>query len=281
LDYGLSRVQPFYAGVNVFDEESPLTIHVHEGIEFGILLSGRQERRFENLIYEIGPGDVWLAATWEPHGWQTTAPDTSDVVLMFLPEFLGEERLGEVSWLSLFAAPLGRRPRVTSEEMRRAILRLGEEMRDEIERAEPGWESAVRLDLLRAMLRLCRNWQPPVVSHSRGRLRASNLPRIMPALVLVQSERGRRVPVTEAAAVCGLGRAQFSLIFKETMGMTFGKFCLRSRLGYVAELLLGTELPTEAVAQRAGFADGSHLHRAFVTRYGCPPGQYRGEHRTE
>jgi AraC-like DNA-binding protein len=85
--------------------------------------------------------------------------------------------------------------------------------------------------------------------------------------------------VDEAASRCGLGRAQFSLVFRDTMGMSFGRFCLRSRLGFVAEMLLSTDLPTQAIAQRAGFVDGSHMHRAFVARYGCTPGQYRADNR--
>jgi len=279
LDYGLSAERPLYAGVNLFEDEMPLTVHVHEGTEFGILLSGRQERRFEGLVYTIEPGDVWMAATWEPHGWRTTARNTSDIVVMFLPEFLGEETLGDLPWLSLLAVSPADRPRVTHAKMRRALLALGEEMHREATDRRPGWESAVRLDLLRALLRLGQGWKQPSPARTQCRFQASNLPRIMPALVLVHSERGRRVSLHEAADVCGLGRAQFSLTFRNTMGMSFGKFCMRSRLGHVAELLLATDLPTEALARQTGFADGSHLHRAFVARYGCTPGHYRTENR--
>ncbi len=280
LEYGLSPDSPLYADSNVFEGEVPLVVHVHEGIEFGILLSGEQERRFGELVWEIRPGDVWLCATWEPHGYRIIAPESTDVVVMFLPEFLGEERLGELSWLSLFAASPARRPRVTEDGMREQMLAVGREMQCEISEKQPGWHSAVRLDLLRALLTLSRAWEPPARSEARSRVQASNLPRIMPALVLLHSERGRRVGLEEAARKCGLGRAQFSLVFRDTMGVSFGKFCLRSRLGLVAELLLSTDLPTQSIAQRAGFVDGSHMHRAFVAHYGCTPGQYRAQNRS-
>ncbi len=280
MDYGLSRDLPLYADSNLFEEEMPLEVHVHEGIEFGILLSGRQERRFEGLVYEIGPGDVWLAATWEPHGFRITEAGSTDVVVMFLPEFLGEERLGELSWLALFAAPPDDRPRVTDEGTRQRMLAVAREMQGEIAARQPGWDAAVRLELLKALLTLSRAWSPPSRPQARRPARASNLPRIMPALVLAHSERGRRVSVAEAARACALGRAQFSLVFRDTMGMSFGRFCLRSRLGFVAELLLSTGEPIQAIAQRAGFVDGSHMHRAFVARYSCTPGQYRADNRS-
>ena len=225
------------------------------------------------------PGDVWITATWEPHGWRTTARNTSDIVVIFLPEFLGEDMLGDLPWLSLFAVSPADRPHVTHAKMRQALLALGEEMQREATERRPGWESAVHLDLLRALHRLGQGWKQPSPARTQGRFQASNLPRIMPALVLVHSERGRRVSLQEAADACGLGRAQFSLIFRNTMGMSFGKFCMRSRLGYVVELLLATDIPTEALARQTGFADGSHLHRAFVARYGCTPGHYRTENR--
>jgi len=279
LDYALSPTRPLYAGANQFDGDMPLTVHVHAGIEFGILLSGRQERRFEGLVYTIAPGEVWMSSTWEPHGWRPIAPKTSDVVLIFLPEFLGEEILGGLPWLSLFAASPADRPRVTDAATREVLLALGKEMHSEAMERRPGWETALRLDLLRALHALSRQWKQPAPRSTRGHFQASKLPQIMPALVLVHSERGHRVSLQQAAEVCGLGRAQFSRVFHNTMGLSFGRFCMRSRLAYAAEMLLASDTPTDALARQAGFADGSHLHRAFVAHYGCTPGQYRADNR--
>jgi AraC-like DNA-binding protein len=274
-DYSLTPAAPLYTSSNFHPEETPLEIDVHEGIEVGILLSGGQSRHYDDLVVAMQPGDAWLCASWEPHGWQVTRPRSRDVVLICLPEFLGEERLGDLPWLSLFAAPPRQRPRVTGPAMRERVLRLGHEMLAELQEQRPEWESALRLDLLRLLLTLSREWQPPGRFEEQSRIRASNLPRIMPALVLVHSRPARRVTIAEAARHCGLSRAQFCLIFRNAMGMSFGKFCLRSRVGFVAQMLISTDLSIEAIAQQTGFADGSHLHRAFVRHYGCTPGSYR------
>jgi len=278
FDYGLTPDKPLYADVTRSDGNTPFVVHIHAGIEFGVVLSGAQEVHYEDFVRALRPGEAALCATWEPHGRRTTAPDTENVSLMFLPEFLGEERLGDVSWLQLFAAAPAERPRANSDELRETMLGLGRSMCREITEKRPAWESALRLDLLRALLALRREWEVPSRPKSRARVSARNLPRIMPALVLVHARPGRRVTVAEAAKVSNLSRAQFCLTFQNTIGMSFGQFCMRSRLGLVAAMLLSTDAPMKAIARRTGFVDGSHLHRAFVKRYGCTPGHYRVQH---
>ncbi len=279
-EFELSASTPLYADTNVFPQETALEMEVHAGAEVGIILAGAQEHQLEDWTRRLSPGDVFLTATWEPHGWRVSEPGTEDVIVIFLPQFLGEEQLGNLSWLELFAVPPNQRPRVTTPEMRERVLALGHDLRRETMERRPGWETAIRFTLLSALLALSREWEPPDRARLRGRMRAGNLPRIMPALGLVQSRRDTRITVADAARACGLSRAQFSLIFRTTMGVSFGKFCLRSRLGSVAELLLTTPLPADAIAEQTGFTDGSHLHHAFVRQYGCTPGQYRSQNRS-
>ncbi len=281
FDYGLTPTEPLHADVTRSEGDTLLTVHAHAGIEFSILLSGAQEAHYEDFVRPLRPGDVSLCATWEPHGWRSTAPDTEGVVLMFLPDFLGEETLGDASWLQLFAVPPAERPQVTSDELRESMLALGREMQREILERRPGWESAVRLDLLRALLALKREWKVPALPKSRIRVSAGNLPRIMPALVLVHTRPARRVTVEEAAKACGLSRAQFCLTFHNIIGISFGQFCTRFRLALVAAMLLSTDMPMNAIAQRTGFVDASHLHRVFVKRYACTPGQYRMQNQVQ
>ncbi|MBN1458522.1 MAG: helix-turn-helix transcriptional regulator [Armatimonadetes bacterium] len=274
-DYHLSSDSPLYASMNFYQHVTAPEVDVHEGIEVGIVLEGGHERTCEEAIWQYAPGDVWLSAGWEQHGWRTTMPRTRDVVLLFLPEFLGVEYVGQVSWLTLFAVPPQNRPRVETQEMRAWMLAVGWQLARELEQERPGWQNAVRLDLLRLLLEVGREWTPPEAPSERPLLRASDLPRVLPALALVHSRPGQRVSVEEAARKCEVGRARFCTLFRNAMGITFGRFCLRSRLGYAGRLLMATNLPVEAVAERSGFADNSHLHRAFVKQYGRTPGEYR------
>jgi transcriptional regulator GlxA family with amidase domain len=101
----------------------------------------------------------------------------------------------------------------------------------------------------------------------------------MPAVGLATSNPDRRVSVEAAANVCSLSVSQFCLLFRNTMGLSFGAFARRARLTRATELLRHTDLSVESVAQATGFVDGSHIHRVFRSEYACTPGEYRARSR--
>ena len=278
-DLGLTQVKPFHGGIVEHDYPSALGTDMHQAFELGVLLSGRVDRHYEDLVIGVKPGEVWLCAAWEPHGWRATAPQAQELVLQFLPEFLGDEMFDNLSWLSLFSAPPAQRPRVTKPEMRKQMLAIADELRKEMRERGQGWLAAVRLAILRLLLAISREWKPGNQAEYRGPVRPGNLARVMPAVRLVYSRPARRLSLEEAATACGLSVTQFAYIFRQTMGLSFGKFSLRARLAYVGQLLLSTDLPVEAVAEVAGFSDGSHLHHAFARAYGCTPAHYRTDGR--
>jgi len=247
---------------------------MHKGMELGIVLGGREEIQFEDLVLDLGPGDFWLAAMWEPHAWRPLTPDTRMPVMIFLPGMVEETVPGDLSWLSVFAAPPGVRPRTTSPEMRADVLRLGEDLAHEIEQQPPGWQDVVRLTIVRFLITLPRHWQPEDRPR-RPQISTSDLSRILPSLTLATSNLLKRVDPADAARACGLSPSRFHHIFRQTMGISFGRFCLRARLAQAAHLLLTTDETIAAVAEQTGFVDGSHLNHQFVAQYGRTPAEYR------
>ncbi len=254
-EFHLTPAQPLRAGVMQNEGPGPLGADVHAGLEIGLTLTGHAERHYLDWVVPGVPGDVWLCAMWEPHGWRFVAPRTDWVVAVFLPEFLGDEMLGDLSWLALFTTPPSQRPWVSTPELRRTVLAIGEELRDEIIRRQPGWKTPVRLGLLRLLFHLSRGWEPPAAPGLIPPPSASGLSRIAPALTLLREHHPPEPSLTEAATACGLKRSQFSAIFRQTMGLSFGGFRLRVRLALAARLLRATALTTEDVAARVGFAD--------------------------
>ena len=253
----------------------PPSFHIHRGFEVGVLLAGEVEMHFDQVAMLCRPGDVWLSNVYEPHGPSLARAPFRSVVLVFVPDFLGHEMLGELPWPTLFAVAPEQRPRTTSSELRKTVLTLAGLLRREVEERQHGWESAARFGLLYLLLELSRAWPEVDRPEPAGHVHLGALTRLMPAIGLARSLPWRRVGVMEAAESCGLSRSHFQELFRAAMGMSFGSFALRARLSFVAHRVTSTDRPIAAIAREAGFVDGSHLDRRFASHFGCAPKEYR------
>jgi len=274
-EFNLTPTKPFHAGVVEHVFPAALATDIHQAFELGVVLSGTEERHYEGYVVTLGPGEIWLCSGWEPHGWRALTPRTQELVLQFLPEFLGEEAFDGVSWLTLFSSPPQHRPIVDTREMRGTMLSTAREIRREMSTRGRGWLASVRLHALRMLLDVSRNWQPAKSGGASSIVRTGSFSKIMPAVRLVHSHPTRRLSLDEAASTCGLSPSHFGHVFRRLMGLSFGKFCMRARLAFAARLLLSADESVEAIAERAGFSDASHFHHAFVQVYGAAPGRYR------
>lgn len=282
---------------------------MHRAFEFTCITKGREIRRSPGLHVELGPGDVCLVPPWEPHAWEPMEPGTTCLSVHFLPQFLGEEMIGGVSWLSFFACPADQRPRALDGEMRREILAFAQYLsrgqpthvwrerrrlpRVKISRQEetlvvyqmmsggrdlpPAWEDGIRCDLLHIFVTLYRAWGKRHEVVQRPLVRAGDLSVLMPAIALTMlgPDNARRVAVDEAAEACSLSSSYFRRLFERTMGMSFSKFEMRQRLAAAERLLHNSDLTVARIAENCGFTDASHLNRLFNSLHGHTAAQHR------
>ena len=107
------------------------------------------------------------------------------------------------------------------------------------------------------------------------RQRSSNepSPSIGKALARVESDPASHVSLAELAKLSGISRFQLVRGFARQVGTTPHAYVLQRRVR-LARRLLARGQPIAAAALDAGFADQSHLTRAFVRQFGVTPGQY-------
>jgi AraC family transcriptional regulator len=77
------------------------------------------------------------------------------------------------------------------------------------------------------------------------------------------------------AAEADVHPAYLARMFRRAYGLSIGQYARQVRLEWVARQLAETEAPLSAIAFQAGFADQSHLTRAFRSHWGVTPRQYR------
>ncbi len=261
------------AAISRLPYPAPIGHDLHLAFEIEVILSGGFAQTGGDWAVGLETGDVFLLRAWEPHGWRATEPDTTVLILHFLPQFLGDNTIGDHLWLDFFAVPPELRPRVNDETTRMKVLAICEELRSEAEEGRAAWDTAARLCMLRLLLLLGREWVTPARVPRDVYISAAE--RVAPAIALAHQEWSRRISLLEAATACGLNAQHFSELFAHTIGVGFAEFGLRIRLNHAASFLAQTALPVEAIAQKSGFASASHFHKAFKDRFHCSPGEYR------
>jgi len=84
-----------------------------------------------------------------------------------------------------------------------------------------------------------------------------------------------QVGLADLALACGLSRSHFARAFKIEVGVPPLQWLLMQRVERAKDLLLNSTLPIDQIAHRCGFADQSHLTRAFQRIVNATPGAWR------
>lgn len=93
----------------------------------------------------------------------------------------------------------------------------------------------------------------------------------------IQSHLAEDLSLEQLLSVVHLSKYHFVRIFKESFGVTPGKYILRSRISAARRLLVTTALPVYEIASMVGFTDTTSFYRAFRELEGSSPGSIRRE----
>lgn len=83
------------------------------------------------------------------------------------------------------------------------------------------------------------------------------------------------LPAGVLCQVAGMSERSFIRKFRQETGQTVGEYVATVRLEAACRLLTETGLLLKEVARKCGFGSVAALRRAFVSRIGVPPRQYR------
>jgi AraC-like DNA-binding protein len=99
-------------------------------------------------------------------------------------------------------------------------------------------------------------------------------PCVAKAIQRLDSAPETSVSLAELAALSGVSRFQLLRGFTHEVGITPHAYLIQRRVRLARQLLASSQTPVQAALQ-AGFADQSHMTRAFVRQLGITPSRYR------
>jgi AraC-like DNA-binding protein len=233
--------------------------HSHDQLGIGIMTSGAQRSWSVIGQVESETGDVIMVNPGEMHDGMPVDGSARGWRILYLdPIIIARETADEAIDGESIVRPVARDP-----QLARHVVRLFAQVEDPSPDRFAADES-----LLRCLM---------YVLHRHG-VRGPCSPCASPSVAkaIRRLDAAPEVPTSlaELAALSGVSRFQLLRGFARDVGTTPHAYLVQRRVRLARRLLAAGRPPAEAALQ-VGFADQSHMTRAFVRQFGITPGRYR------
>ena len=233
--------------------------HSHDQFGIGVIAFGAQRSWSGVGLVNASAGDVIMVNPGEMHdgiplddnarGWRMIYLDPALVAREVEPEIVGPVEI---------VRPVARDP-LLARLFARLFACLTASRSDRL---------ATEENLLHSLIYILRQ-------HGMARPSSSGpSPCVARAIQRLDSALDTSVSLAELAALSGVSRFQLLRGFAREIGITPHAYLVQRRVCLARQLLADGQTPVQAALQ-AGFADQSHMTRAFVRQLGVTPGCYR------
>jgi len=232
--------------------------HTHDEHGIGVMLSGAQRSWSGIGQVEALEGDVITVNPGELHDgypidgrirrWRIIYFDPKVLARLFMPE-----QVQEIEFIS----PSLRDPK-TAAWVNMLFARLS--------------NAADRLGIEELVTQLMPRLHTPNIRSTR--VHTGHSVPVARARARIEEDPSSQITLSDLAALSGVSRYQIVRSFAREIGATPYAYVIQCRVRLARKMLMNGETLAGA-AQRAGFADQSHMTRAFVRQIGISPGRYK------
>ena len=233
--------------------------HTHDQFGVGVIASGGQRSWSGIGTVRALAGDVIMVNPGEMHDGAPLEGTVREWRIIYLdPAVVAREAEEEFAGPAEMVRPVAQDP-LLAWRVKELFDSLIAGQCDPLEREE---------NLVRGMICLFRR-------HGMDRfMPGGSSPSVTRAVRCIDSAPERQVSLAELAALAGVSRFQLLRGFSREVGITPHAYIIQRRVLLAQRFLADGQTAAEAAIQ-AGFADQSHMTRAFVRQVGVTPGCYR------
>jgi AraC-like DNA-binding protein len=233
--------------------------HSHDQFSIGVIAFGAQSSWSGVGNVQASAGDVIMANPSEIHDGAPVDGNARRWRMIYLdPALVAREVEEEIVSPVELVRPVARDP-LLARHFARLFACLTAQQPEPLAGEENLLRSLIYIARKHGMARPSSNGPSPCVAKALQRL---------------DSAPDTPVSLSELAALSGVSRFQLLRGFAREIGMTPHAYLVLRRVRLARRLLAAGQTPAQAAVQ-AGFADQSHMTRAFVRQVGITPSRYR------
>ncbi len=248
--------------------------HWHEHLEILYIKKGGSWFRFGPHQYQTQDEDILVVNPSEVHH-HSEGPHTTYYRFMIInPQIydgFGQDICRLKYWNPLSDGSCSFHNRIHSPCVRQMVMNIF----DEYDRQQPGYEIAMRGQMLMLLAALFREELRDDVSNRQQRQFMRLAERMKEALLYVEEHYAQDIHTELLAQLCGWNLSYFCRQFKKVMGVTAAQYINEYRISKAEALLKNSALPITDIAFAVGFSDSSYFSRCFKALRGVTPQSIR------
>ncbi|MNH91187.1 Melibiose operon regulatory protein [compost metagenome] len=252
----------------------PQPLHFHSSLEIGYCREGRGQFIFENKLYEVRKGDVFIVNNTELHIAQSAEHDPSRYIFLNFDPSLFLEENEKLLLPFAYRSERFENHIAAGTPLAQQIGVLIQKIYEELNAKAEGYLTITRCKLLELGVILLRHYRSGFSNEQW--LKMSNSQREIKEMMLFVKERFLDpLQLTDVAAHLGWSPARTSRFFKEHTGSSFLNYVTQLRISEAKKQLV-TNLDSIAdISFSSGFQSLASFYRAFNSVVGMSPQEYR------
>ncbi|CAG7640462.1 helix-turn-helix domain-containing protein [Paenibacillus allorhizosphaerae] len=249
--------------------------HFHHQAELLYILSGQMDMYVEQSMFALGPGDVVLVGSMQPH--RFISHGVRYYVLQFdCHPFFDPSVQSYLFWFTGPQVFLSRLNYIFAEnrEAKEIVKESIEKMYKEHKEKASGFELVISMLIRNILVTLLRSDTKQVLLTRFH----TDLIRLKPALDYVDSHLTGKVDLKEASRLAKISYYHFARYFKKVMGMSFIDYVNYNKIKLAERILLTEDVSVERIGEIVGIAHMGHFYKTFRKYNQCSPKEYRDRH---
>lgn len=266
--------------VKYFEQED-INLHDHDCFELAYVVKGSALQNINGTTAEVSQGAYFIIDHGSSHNYQN-CEKLKLINCLFMPEVVDASLGNCISFDELMRISMIRYYKNYPDwtpvnnifyDEDKKVLRLLEEMMDEYNRKEIGYQEIFRGKLMEILFLTMRKGLQKNTGFSIRSYDKSQL--ILDAVRYLEKNFKNKAPLSHFCEEKHYSTQYVSKQFKKETGITFLEYLQKVRIKRSCDLLIGSELSVTEVAYEVGYDDLKYFQEIFRKIVGMSPREYR------